>query len=347
MNTRSLRFQLIVWYAGLLTGVFLLFGLGMYLELKHYLESGLREAQTKRAEMIGNTLIPQIPKKGVAYLIEQINTLYAPEINDRFIRITRPDSSVLYASGPTKDQGFDPTLLPVLAQLIRAPFSRRAQLPDGKELLIVAVPFAGTGSERYLIETGAPLGPMQTILGRLLASLIVGLPIVVAVAVGGGRLLVKRALAPVDQITRSAERITLHNLSERLPLSPTGDELERLSFALNHMICRLDEAFQHNRRFMADASHELRTPLTIMRGELESVVQQAPIDPAFREVLGSVLEEVERLAKGRPRENGPSLTWQSWPSAPRSKCVCWRKTREFRFVTMRLIRSSWKGIGRV
>jgi signal transduction histidine kinase len=62
------------------------------------------------------------------------------------------------------------------------------------------------------------------------------------------------------------------------------------------MIERLDAAFQHSRRFVADASHELRTPLTVIRGELESVVQHSPLEAEWRDRLGSVLEEVDRLA---------------------------------------------------
>jgi len=122
-----------------------------------------------------------------------------------------------------------------------------------------------------------------------------GFPVVMVVAVGGGYLLVKRALTPVDQIAASAERISSHNLSERLPLARTGDELERLSIALNHMIGRLEQAFQHSRQFAADASHELRTPLTVLRGEIEAVVQDPKLSLDWRERLGSALEEVERL----------------------------------------------------
>ena len=76
----------------------------------------------------------------------------------------------------------------------------------------------------------------------------------------------------------------------------TGDELERLSVALNRMIERLDPSFQYSRRFVADASHELRTPLTVLRGELESVVEEPALATEWRERLGSALEEVERLA---------------------------------------------------
>jgi heavy metal sensor kinase len=119
----------------------------------------------------------------------------------------------------------------------------------------------------------------------------------VAIAIAGGYLLMRRALRPVDEITQSAERITSRNLNERLPAPQTGDELERLSVALNRMIARLDESFQHIHRFSADASHELRTPLTILRGELEAAAQQPLITPELRETLGSALEETERLSR--------------------------------------------------
>jgi heavy metal sensor kinase len=119
----------------------------------------------------------------------------------------------------------------------------------------------------------------------------------VIIAIGGGYLLVGRALAPVDQIAQKAEQITQHNLSERLPVARTVDELERLSLSLNHMIGRLENAFLNSKRFVADASHELRTPLTVVRAELESMASNRSLAPEFRETIGSVLEEVERLAR--------------------------------------------------
>jgi len=63
------------------------------------------------------------------------------------------------------------------------------------------------------------------------------------------------------------------------------------------MITRLDDAFGNSRRFVADASHELRTPLTIVQGELEALARDPATPAGLREQLGSVLEEVERLAK--------------------------------------------------
>ena len=115
------------------------------------------------------------------------------------------------------------------------------------------------------------LDPVEAMLDHLFLQLALGLPLAVLVAAGGGYLLVRRALQPVEQITSKAEQITQHNLSERLPVARTGDELERLSHSLNRMIARLNDAFQNSKRFVADASHELRTPLTILRGELETL----------------------------------------------------------------------------
>jgi len=123
------------------------------------------------------------------------------------------------------------------------------------------------------------------------------LPLAVIIIALGGFWLVRRALKPVEQITRAAESITQHNLTERLPVTHTGDELERLSISLNRMIARLDDAFQNSQRFVADASHELRTPLTILRGELEALAGNPQSDAALREQAGSMLEEVARLAK--------------------------------------------------
>jgi signal transduction histidine kinase len=77
----------------------------------------------------------------------------------------------------------------------------------------------------------------------------------------------------------------------------TGDELERLSVALNRMISRLEDAINSSKQFVADASHELRTPLAVLRGELENLAQDLQLKPHTRETLGSALEEVDRLAE--------------------------------------------------
>jgi heavy metal sensor kinase len=297
MNTQSIRFRLIVWYAGLLIIVSLLLATLIYGGLKVYLEQSLSKAQSRRAQQIADTLLANIGKTGEAHVVSEINAWFAPETNDRFIRITRADGSVLYLSQLPKDLSFDASQVPRLDKTI-AEDSWRIEVPaQNKGLLIATVPYQAAAGERYLVEVGASLEPIEAVLHRLVILLILMLGAMVVVATGGGYFLVRKALTPVDRIASSAEHITLHNLKERLPIAKTGDELERLSISLNHMIARLDDALQHNQRFVADASHELRTPLTIMRGELEAMVEGNYPASDVQPTASSILEEVERLAR--------------------------------------------------
>jgi heavy metal sensor kinase len=297
MNTRSIRFRLIVWYAGLLIVVSLLLATLIYGGLKVYLQESLSKAQSRRAQQIADTLLANIGTTGEAHVVSEINAWFAPETNDRFIRITRPDGSVLYLSQLPKDLSFEASQVPQVETPINKS-SWRIEVPaQNKGLLIASVPYQTPAGKHYLVEVGASLEPIESVLHRLVILLILMLGAMVIVATGGGYLLVRKALTPVDKISSSAEHITLHNLKDRLPIAKTGDELERLSISLNHMIARLDDALQHNQRFVADASHELRTPLTIMRGELEAMVEGNYVASDVQPTAASILEEVERLAR--------------------------------------------------
>jgi heavy metal sensor kinase len=296
MNTRSLSFRLVAWYAGVLLSVFVLLGALTFLFLRHYLEANLLDIQSRRARQIADTLVARASRTDEDALRSQIESLYSPEVNDRFIRITRADGAAVYASGMPQDSRFDPTQVPPPGGEA-AGESRKVRLADGATLMIATRGASGADGTRYRVEVGTSAASVDNTLAHVLVMLAVGLPIAVVVAVAGGFVLVRRALKPVERITRKAEEITQHNLSERLPVVRSGDELERLSVSLNHMINRLEDAIHGSKQFVADASHELRTPLTVMRGELESLAQDAQLGRETRETLGSVLEEVERLAE--------------------------------------------------
>ena len=296
MNTRSLKFRLVGWYAVVLLGCFGLLGAATYLALETSLMGSLTETLFRRARQIGQLVWEESQRQAEAEVGQEIQARYSPDLNERFVRISRADGATLYLSPAPKSQSFDPATLPPPQWSARTETSRVAALVGGRRMLLAAHKLQLPGGARYLIETGAPMDEVQADLRKWLKFLLAMLPAVAAVALGGGYVLVKRALSPVDQIAASAQRISSHNLSERLPVARTGDELERLSVALNHMIERLDAAFQYSRRFVADASHELRTPLTVLQGELESLAQEPNLTPEWRDRLGSALEEVGRLA---------------------------------------------------
>jgi heavy metal sensor kinase len=296
MNTRSIRFRLTVWYAGLLALLLLLFGASTYLGLRHYLNQTLNESLGRQARQIGESFLADVATGGEGYVISEINEHYAPELNNRFVRVTRAGGSVLYVSGKPKESSFDPSAVSNVDAPVDRDYVREVHLPGG-ELLIYTHPFTERTGQRFLIEVGAPYEQVEVVLYGLLLALALGLPLTVIVAISGGWLLMRRALNPVDEITRGAEQITSRNLSQRLPVARTGDQLERLSSSLNRMIERLEESFLYVSRFTADASHELRTPLTILRGELEAASGQPEVGPDLRETIGSALEETERLSR--------------------------------------------------
>lgn len=297
MNTRSIRFRLTVWYVGLLTLLLLLFGGATWFGLSHYLNRSLSESLTRQARQIGGDFLLDVKTSGEGYVISEINEHYSPEKNDHFVRVTRADGSSLYASGFPINKGFDPAQVSAAPLSLASAMMREEHLPGGGELLIYALPYTARDGDQFLIETGAPYDFIENTLRGLILTLAISLPLVILVAVAGGYWILGRALKPLDEIAGGAERVTSRNLSERLPASQTGDELERLSLALNRMIGRLDESFQYIRRFTADASHELRTPLTVLRGELESAAQKPQLDREVGETISSALEETERLSR--------------------------------------------------
>jgi heavy metal sensor kinase len=297
MNLRSISFRLVAWYAGWLAVIFLLLCALLFLDLRRFLENDVRQAQSRRAHQIANALLTHVQQNGEAKVASQTKDWYEPEINGRFIRITRADGTICYASGAPKDGSFDPAEVPVFAPSTQLEFSHKLQLSGHKTLLLVGLNVQSPAHPAYLVEFGELLDPVETMLKHLFLQLALGLPLAVFIIAGGGFLLLRRALTPVEQITRAAERITQNNLSERLPVARTGDELAGLSVSLNRMIARLDEGFQNSKRFVADASHDLRTPLTILRGELESLAEDSQLPAELRERAASMLEEAVHLSK--------------------------------------------------
>jgi len=293
MNVRSLRFRLVLWYALWLGVVFLATGALLYFAVGHYLAANLAESQRSRASRVAAVLAHLGNLSPDRYAAE-MTADFAPEASGRFLRLTLTNGTVLYQSGLPQDQSFNPR------QVSPAPAGaglRRETLADGVEMAIATVVATPNEGPPLRVESGGPLNAELKELHRLLMSLALGFVMVTLVALAGGYLLVGRALRPVEEITRRAEGITSRHLSERLPVPPTEDEFQHLSESLNRMIARLEEAFQHNRRFLADASHELRTPLTILHSELEAVVQRRGVEPALQETMSNLLEEVQRLAR--------------------------------------------------
>ena len=134
-------------------------------------------------------------------------------------------------------------------------------------------------------------------LREILVVMALGLPPIVALAGLGGYVLARRALAPIDRLASEAHRITADRLHERLSVPNPSDEIGRLAGVINETLARLESSFDQLRRFTADASHELRTPLSVIRGIGEIGLGHTRTPSEYKEAMGSMLEEVDRLTR--------------------------------------------------
>jgi heavy metal sensor kinase len=155
---------------------------------------------------------------------------------------------------------------------------------------------AKIGERRVVVQVARSEATIMQDLNQLLYILLLGLPVGVAAAGVGGYVLARRALAPVDRMSERARSINAERLNDRLPVDNPDDELGRLATVFNETLMRLESSFDQMRRFTADASHELRTPLTAIRSVGEVGLRGRRDEAAYREIIGSMLEEVDRLA---------------------------------------------------
>jgi signal transduction histidine kinase len=163
---------------------------------------------------------------------------------------------------------------------------------NGAQWAVVEDGFA-TPAGTYRLELAAPWGPTASILSRLRGILVVVGLGGAAAAVAGGALLARATLARVDAIRRTADEIGASDLTKRLPLRGTRDELDRMAASFNAMLDRVEEAYRRQADFVADASHELRTPTTIIRGLSDLLLRWGASDA---EVLRESLEGIRRQA---------------------------------------------------
>jgi two-component system, OmpR family, heavy metal sensor histidine kinase CusS len=149
----------------------------------------------------------------------------------------------------------------------------------------------------YTVQVAALMNEGFEALERFGMMLLLAAPNLLIAASAGGYWLSIRALAPVDEISQTAQRISIENLADRLHVSKTGDQLQRLSETLNSMFSRLESSVRRIKEFTADASHELRAPISLIRTTAEVAVQRDRPAQEYREELNEILEESERTSQ--------------------------------------------------
>ncbi len=211
---------------------------------------------------------------------------------DRFMEVLDPKGSVLFRNEKLNGLALGGPPLPQESSVSH--FATRMRLADGRHVLVVSH-YHPVQGKRVLIRLAYDTESLKRRMIELLVALMVVLPLALIAAGFAGYRVAGKALNPLTAMTNLTEQITATRLSSRIPVENPHDEFGRMARVLNGLLGRLEEAFQKLQRFTSDVSHELRTPLTAMRSVGEVGLQHHHSDAEYKDIIGSMLEEVARL----------------------------------------------------
>lgn len=289
MRIGSIRLRLTVWYLAILALGLALFGIASWFAMR---VSAFRTIDEELEDRI----------RGVEKFMQlQIASLSPVEIRDEFREhsVLGPGGDLFQVCDEKGQWLYRSAVLENSQVPIRLPGEVGTE-PVYENLNVQGVPVRfATGrvvvnEYPYTIQVAAPLREFNAALERFRLILWLSVPALLVAAGLGGYWISRRALRPVDQITAAAESISISNLSERLEVPPSADELQRLSETLNRMLGRLDASVQRMSQLTADASHELRAPVSLIRTTAELAVRGARTNAEYRADMLQILAEAER-----------------------------------------------------
>lgn len=286
MKSLSIGARLTVWYSLILALSLGLFGAIAYFAMIHSIRATIDPALHQRIQAIRDIIQEDAPS-GLAALQDEFRELADSEGADARLRVTYEGGAMVFAS-PDMQTAREPRR----SQDSERPFISR--IGDARYRFLRQK--IGIAGEHYDVEVAASLRDYDQALERFRIVMYSAAPAFLILAALGGYWLSRRALAPVDEITRAARTIGAQDLSRRLAVPRSSDELERLADTLNEMLARLEAAFQRVIQFTADASHELRTPVAVVRTSAELALRRPRSDIEYREALSRILNESERVS---------------------------------------------------
>jgi len=286
----SIKFRFTIWYLVVLAVLLTALSAGVYFYLSRSLYQSLDDSLELRSNEIGSVppILESIWQGEFQEELGEIVMLYFYTGN-QLVEVSPPGMSISLSHE-------------FIYQAIngRSSFAT-IEAAEGGGLRLLAVPI-------HLGIAGLPLStqPGALIIGRstkqidqalhgLVRTLVIAVPLALAVAAAGGIFLARRALKPVDKIAQTAQEIEENDLSQRINVN-TKDELGRLAATLNEMIGRMERAFQRQKQFTSDASHELRAPLAVIEAESSLALQKERPPSDYRQSLETISQESKQMS---------------------------------------------------
>jgi len=291
-----LRVRLTLWYGTALAVILVTFAVVLYAEMDRGLKDQVDRSLEEAAKVAVRSL--ELHRFGPFLRFEDLADQF-PELAllENFFQIFSPTGKITIQSPNLKSRDI-PLSRTALEQAFKGKTTLESVRFHGESpLRLISVPIIYEGTLINIVQVGTSLQPVEETLHRLLLILLVTVPVALMAALAGGWFLAGRALRPVESITQAAQRIAAGDLTQRLSVPRSSDEVGRLAVTFNEMIARLESSFRQVRQFTSDASHELRTPLTVLKGETELALRRPRSAEDYTLVLESSLEEIDRMTR--------------------------------------------------
>lgn len=283
MHPLSVRAKLMVYYLLVILAGLLIFGLMSFGALQYALLQGKKTHLQGREDRL-LSLLKENKATGVAEpLIEQLKNYALVTHEGNLFHVHNLDGSFLF---PSESRGDDWGLK--TEDCTRPVFSR---VVIDKQPALVMCHVILLDGRMVRLHIGGSLEEESYILRKYRNALLLLMPGLLVLSSVSGYLLSRRALKPVDRVTRAALGIGIGNLSQRLPVPAAKDEIQHLAIAWNQLLARLETAVSRLSQFSADASHDLRTSITVMLATAQLSLHRHRSEEEYRDSLAKIVKE--------------------------------------------------------
>ncbi|SOD81742.1 sensor histidine kinase [Spirosoma fluviale] len=278
-NRISLQFSLIV------ASILLLFSVVVYATSAHYRQEEFYERLKRKARTTVKFLVEV--KEIDQNLLKIIDRNSLSALIDEKILVFNARNKLVYASIDDKVIHYRPLLLNRVRE------EGQVELTDG-ENEVIGLLYRENGQSLVVLASAFDQfgkAKLSNLRHTLIWSFLGGIGLTLAF----GFFFAGQSLQPISKINQQVQTITANNLQQRLNEGKRQDEIDQLAINFNHVLVRLEQAFDQQRSFVSHASHELRTPLTALKSEIQLGLLQRLSPEGYELILQNLLTDTDQL----------------------------------------------------
>jgi heavy metal sensor kinase len=291
-----IKWKLTLWYGGILALILVTFSSGVYIYFQNSLQKSIDAKIKSIAEVLASSMTETHNQSLFGNFERYLENALGKKPKGKFIQIIDASGKIGARLNDLEAEAV-PVSFVTLEKALKGEIVYETIETARPRLRMITMPILEHKKIISIVQVGSSLEEFEDTMKRLLIIMIVSIITATGGTIVVGYFMAKKTMKPVDQIRRTAVKISSNNLDERIELKGRKDELGRLAETFNAMISRLKDSFQRINQFSIDVSHELKTPLTILKGETELALRKERTNEEYKRSLESNLEEIDRMSR--------------------------------------------------